>query len=182
VRKFPPESGGRTSSYKYLAPSGRVLTVKSETLPLLPGEHPQAWGQPMKWGTLIKLYEYRLPHPSAVYFDLAYELSRKLHSIAVPFRLLERRDFQSKEYERTLSGMDVRIAENRDPIEEGFPLDDEVEVEGVGRLRIKYILFKDAKKERWLSPSEAIFFTVNGQTHAVLPVQGRCPSLQARSL
>lgn len=169
VRKFLPESGGRTSSYKYLAPNGRVLNVRAESLPLLPGEHPQAWGQPLKWGTLIKLYEYRLPQPSAVYFDLAYELSRKLHSIAIPFRLLERRDFQSKEYDRTLSGMDVRIAENRDQIEEGFPVDDEVEVEGIGRLRIKYILFKDAKKERWLSPSEAIFFTVNGQTHAGLP-------------
>jgi hypothetical protein len=169
VRRFPPESGERTSSYKYLAPNGGVLTVANDSLPLLPSEHPKAWGQPMKWGTLIKLYEYRLPHPSAVYFDLAYELSRKLHSVALPFSLLERRDFQSKEYDRTLSGMDVRIAEFRDQIEDGFPLDDEVEIEGLGRLRIKYILFKDAKKERWLSPSEVIFFTVNGQTHAALP-------------
>ena len=143
--------------------------MNCSSLPLLPAEHPKARGKSFRWGTFIKLYEYRLPNPSAVYFDLAYELSRKLYTVAIPFRLLERRDYVSKEYDRTLSGMDVRLAENPDQIEDGFPLDDEVEVPGIGRLKIKYVLFKDAKKERWITASEAIFFTVNGQTHAVLP-------------
>ena len=60
VRRVDPEKGIRSSSYKYLAPKGQIMTFDADELPLLPGSYPNANQNLLQWGTFIKLYEYQM--------------------------------------------------------------------------------------------------------------------------
>lgn len=92
IRRVNPEKGMKNSVFKYLAPDGKILIFKAENLPLLPGNYPDAFVNPLEWGSFIKLYEYQLIGLKApVYFDLYYRLSLLTPNIALPILMYERR-------------------------------------------------------------------------------------------
>lgn len=92
VRREDPRANERCSSFRYLAPNGKILMFEAESLPLLPGEYPDPYGRELKFGTFIKLYEYQLRgYTSIIKFDLYYRLSLLLPNIALPVKMFERR-------------------------------------------------------------------------------------------
>lgn len=175
VRREDPAPGRRSSMYTYLAPGGEVLTLQADRLPLLPGPYPEAMVEPMEHGTFIKLYEYRLDRKALAtnsILDLNFELSRRLQEMKLPVRICERRPgYHGHSFEATLSGMSVRVEENRERLlEDGIETGGILDVPGVGKIPLRIVAFKrEARKDgRWTTPSEAVFLTVNGQTHGTL--------------
>jgi len=60
VRRENPERGMKNSVFKYLAPGGKILIFKADSLPLLPGDYPVAGINPLEWGSYLKIYNYQL--------------------------------------------------------------------------------------------------------------------------
>jgi hypothetical protein len=169
VRREDPTHGVRSSFYRYIAPNGKILSFDAEYLSLLPGEYPEAYGNPLRWGTYIKLYEYQMTGlKTNVKFDLYYRLSLLMPSIALPIRLYERRkDFKGHTQEITLSGLTVRLEEDkRENLEGGFPTSSTLVVQGQ-KMKISIFAFKRGHTEKY-TKSEGIIFIVNGQTHGYL--------------
>ena len=171
IRRSPPAKDERLPHYEYFAPGGVVPTLSADALPLLPGNHPHAYNDPLSWGTLIKLYEYHLPQRTSITFDLWYELNARLQYLALPARLHEFRSFKTHTPEIVLAGMHTRLASDRAPKERGFPLTFSLRVPDIGMLNAKVTLFKQFKsdndRKHWLR-SKSVSFTVNGQEHAAL--------------
>lgn len=169
VRRRDPRAGARSSSYEYLAPGGSVPCFDAEELPVRPTRD-SAYGGTLKWGSVIKLYNYQTEYPSAVTFDLSYELSRRLYQLALPIRLSERRGYGGHSPDTILTGMSVRVADDRSGIlEPGFPDSGIVHVDGVGDVPVEVVAFQNGKGRSFLTPQAAIFMTVNGQVHGTMP-------------
>ncbi|MDA7520812.1 hypothetical protein N8546_01400 [bacterium] len=170
VRRFYPESGVRSSTYKYLAPGGRIMHFKRESLPLLPGRYPETHGEEFYYGAYIKLFQYEMPGglKTNILFDLYNKLSLLLPEIAVPVRLLERRvGYTGHSMETTLSGLTVRLSEDRkDNLEENFPCSSTLSVEGQ-EMDVAVYAFKKDKISKY-TDKDGIIFTINGQTHAAV--------------
>lgn len=173
VRRISPIGQMRSSIFTYLAPEGKILSFIYPVLSLLPGKHPRAYSEPLKWGTFIKIYEYDLAGlKSNVRFDLFYRLSLLLPNIALPITLCERRDYSDKEGKTrdmkiTMSGLSVRLDEDkRDNLEDGFPSSGELNIKSQKMDYSIYAFRKD--KRRTYSGNEGIVFTVNGQSHGFL--------------
>jgi hypothetical protein len=162
-----PQNGARSSSYEYLAPGGKIPSFTAPSLPIRPTKD-AAYGAPLDWGSLIKLYNYRIECPSSVVFDLNYELSRRLYQIALPIRLCERRDYTGHSRETILTGMSVRLADDRAGVlEPGFP-DSGVIAANTGDIPVEVIAFKAGEGRSFLAAQAAIFLAVNGQVHGTL--------------
>lgn len=169
IRRSIPEKGMRSSSYKYLAPGNKILTLDSDTLPLLPGEYPEAYKKPLEYGTFIKLYEYQMVGlKTNILFDLYNKISLLLPSVALPVRFYERRKgYTGHSFETTLSGLTVRLDEDkRENLESGFPDSSTISV-SKQRMNISIYVFKRGQSTKY-SNSEGIIFTINGQTHGYL--------------
>jgi hypothetical protein len=168
IRRREADSGRRSSFYEYLAPGGSVPCFLADEVPARPSRD-VAFAEPLRWGSLVKLYNYQIEVPSAVVFDLNYELSRMLYQPALPVRLYERREYRGHSKETILTGMSVRIEDNRaGSIEEGFPDSGVVRVEGVAEVPVQVVVFRKGQGKNFLSPQLAILFTVNGQVHGGL--------------
>lgn len=142
---------------------GHILMFESSNLEILPES------QKMEYGTFIKLYEYRLNKPSSVLRDLYKDLNRALYNPAIPFLVYEARDFEISH------GRDTPVLGNkwRIRIDEREKVEEFLNIEAVlgefGLCNIEVIVLKEeAPKENITNQNEAIFFTVNGQTHATL--------------
>jgi len=169
VRRENPTLGVRSSCYRYLAPHGEILSFDAQSLPLLPGEYPDAHGKPLRWGTLIKLYEYQMTGlRTNVVFDLYNRLSLLMPSIALPVRLYERRKgFKGHTLESTLSGLTVRLDEDkRDNLENGFPTTSTLAVQRQ-KMKVSIFAFKRGQSRKYIK-SEGVIFVVNGQTHGYI--------------
>jgi hypothetical protein len=169
IRRSNPEKGMRSSSYKYLAPNGKILTIDSDTLPLLPGEYSETYKKPIEYGTFIKLYEYQMGGlKTNILFDLYNKISLLLPSIALPIRFYERRKgYSGHSLETTLSGLAVRLDEDkRENLETGFP-DSSTILVNRQRMNVSIYVFKRGQSTKY-SDSEGIIFTINGQTHGYL--------------
>ena len=127
VRRESPTASKRLSTYTYLAPGPNrgVLRFDSETLPLFPqGE--EAYARNTKWGTAIKLYEYKLTGKSHILRGdgLLYRLDLLLPGVALPIRLHECRGYVGHKgsFDTTLTGLGVRLNDGRgENLEQGFP-------------------------------------------------------------
>jgi hypothetical protein len=179
VRREFPVGEGRYSTYKYLAPNGRVLSFNADELPIMPGAYPIAHEQPLRWGTCIKLFNYNLQPKalaSAAILDLYFELSLQLFSMALPLRVYERRQFfTSHTYERTLSGMSVRIEQLQNVVEDNYPAGGKLVIPTLGELNVWICAFKrevtrkSERRKHWFGAADkAILFVVNGQAHGYL--------------
>jgi len=169
VRRIPPSKGVRSSIYKYLAPKGEILSFISDSLPLLPGDYPISFGNTLEWGTYIKLYEYQMPGlKTNILFDLYNRLSLLMPNIALPVRFFERRKgYTGHSFETTLSGLSVRLDEDkRENLEDNFPTSASFTASGQ-RMKAKIYAFKKWQSEKY-TKSEGIIFTVNGQTQGHL--------------
>ncbi len=170
VRREKPKQGRRSSVYNYLAPDGKIPRFKDESLPLMPGIYPNKFGNPLHWGTYIKLYEYSMPGlQTNVVFDLYNALSLLLPNIALPIRLYEsRKGYSGHTLETTLSGLSVRLdKDKRENLEPGFPSSHEMVCMGQ-RMSVLVYAFKKGQAEKYRK-KEGIIFTVNGQTHGHIP-------------
>jgi len=170
IRRVDPEKGMKSSTFKYLAPHGNIPMFKAKSLPLLPGEYPNPWGQHLEWGTFIKLYEYQLVGlKTAVYFDLYYRLAVLVPNIALPILLVERRrGYTAQAYDIVLSGLSVRLEEDKyRNIEDGFPSSATLKVKGQ-EMKLQIFVFKPGKETHYKTRKEGIIFTVNGQAHGFI--------------
>jgi hypothetical protein len=172
VRREDPKEGRRSSAYTYLIVDGKIPSFKAGSLPLLPGEYSKAYGEPMEWGTFIKLYEYQMPGglKTNILFDLYNRICLLLPKIALPIRFFERRiGYTGHTFETTMSGLSVRLYEDkRTNLEEGFPSSSTISVSGE-KMVCQIFAFRKGQSEKYRK-DEGIIFTVNGQTHGHIPV------------
>lgn len=170
VRRENPRGREKNSSFRYLAPGGKVLMFEAEKLPLLPGDYPQPYGRDFEYGTFIKLYEYQLSGlKTIIKFDLYYRLAFLLPNIALPITLYERRKgYTSESYHIVMAGLSVRLDDDKsENLEEDFPTSHLIKVLGQ-EMNVRVYVFKKGKREHY-AKKEGIIFTINGQTHASLP-------------
>lgn len=115
VRRENPKAGSKSSVFTYLALDGKLLNFPSDSLLLLPGQYPHVMKNKLEWGTFIKLYEYQMIGvlKTAIILDLYFRLSLLMPNLALPIRMYERRKYTSHSYERTLSGLSVRLEEEK---------------------------------------------------------------------
>src|SRR5699024_8197341 len=168
VRREAPADGEKSSVYRYLAPNNKILSFQSDSLPILPTKN-SSYGNDMQFGTFIKLFEYKIPGLSTnIQFYLYNRLSILLPSASIPIRLYERRNYKGRSLESTLSGLNVRLIDDkRNNIEEGFPISAKMDIKGQN-LPIFIYSFKDRKEEKY-KKNEGIIFTINGQNHGNIP-------------
>jgi len=181
IRREDPTPGRKSSVYTYLAPvgaekepgMGSVLRFDSKSFPIFPDRR-NPYGREAEWGTAIKLYEYAATgfRTNMMMRDgLLSRLDILLPEIALPIRLYECRDYRGHtgSFETTLSGLSVRLEDNRaENLEDGFPTTSQLMVYGE-RMTARIYAFKKGRAETYRK-NEGIIFTVNGQTHAHLPL------------
>ena len=177
IRRFEEDS--RNSTFKYLAPNNKILKFKAENgIPILPGKYPNKYQKKLEYGTYIKLYNYQMPNllKTASNMNLNWRLSLLLPTLALPFRIYERRDFGkiSRTIDATIAGLSVRLKEDRrNNIEDKFPSSANVTILGQ-KIDLQIYAFKKDKesnksrKSRYASNKEGVIFTINGQTHTSL--------------
>ena len=170
------EEGGRNTVYSYLAPvdceakprKGGVLRFPAESLPILPSGN-KAYERESIWGTLVKLYEYQIKRRSHILMGdgLLGRLDLLLHQVALPIRLHECRDYKETGVETNLTGIRVRLEDNRGENLEFDPSSVDLRVQGQF-MKAVIFAFKKGKADTYRN-DEGIIFTLNGQTHGHLP-------------
>ena len=90
--------------------------------------------------------------------------------MVLPAKIVELREYKGHTLEAILSGMDVRLDEDKgNVLEYGFPTSFYINLIGIGEVNVTIALFKRSKEtERWMRARESISFTVNGQAHAFI--------------
>lgn len=169
VSRKDPGEGFRNSIYKYLAPAGSILSFESKELPLLPSDYPNPFNNSIEWGTFIKLYEYQMTGlKTNILFDLYNRLSLLMPMIALPVRLYERRKgYTGHTFESTLSGLTVRLEEDRrENLEEGYPTSSSFSAMSE-KMKASIYVFKLNQSKKY-TKDEGIIFIVNGQTHGYI--------------
>lgn len=158
-------------------PKGEFYSFESDYLDILPDEFK------FHYGTFIKLYSYYLKNPSNINIDLWRPLNRKLFTPALPITLHETRFEKEKIHgaTRIMEGNKFRVnGEEHKWVEKYFPI--QSDLANLGTRTIEITLFKDQINEltksatriklfpigEFTSPTESIFFTVNGQTHHIV--------------
>ncbi len=164
VRRENPTKEIRSSTYKYLIIEGDVPFFHSDTLPLGPKKYPEKYGGEISYGTFIKLYEYDIgAFKTLITLNLNYRLSLLIPQIAIPIRLFETRKYEANTLETTMSGLEVRIEEDKsNNLEEKYISSGKITVQGES-LNYSIYPFKKDKKKTY-STKEGIIFLVNGQT------------------
>lgn len=173
VRRFPEIGKMKKPVLRYLAPGEQILSFAAEELPILPGKYPEAYSEPMHFGTFIKLYEYDLgvkAYNSFIYLNFYYRLSLLLSKPCLPIRLYERREYKKppRSPEINLTGLKTRLDDNiSHNIEEGYPLPISFRpLQGQNITGSLYVFKKGAEMKHYAKRTEGIVFTLNGQCHA----------------
>lgn len=179
IRKTPPqklEERDKHSWFECLVGADKeVLTFSGEALEILPGS------DKMEFGCYVKLFNYYLPRPSAVIFDLWRDLNRKLFSPSLPLLIRENRLHhfkitKRKDYSIVLVGNKYRIKkDDRNFVYKSISIT--ADLKSFGQRNIDVVLFKDfdekgedlRKRQEWTTAEESVFLTINGQTHYSLP-------------
>ncbi len=171
----------RNSVYRFLAPigadaapnNGALLVFSSEALRSMP-ERNKPYGAEMRYGSVIKLYEYDMKgfkSHALMKGGLLARLELLLPGIALPVRVHECREYRGDEarsFETTLVGLLARLEEDRaGNLEEGYPTSIQVKVRGE-EMVAQIFAFRDDRATSY-APNDGIIFTVNGQTHGTLP-------------
>lgn len=178
VRRIEPSAGDtrRNSVYVYLAPGGAVPAFTAATVEALPlsntNQPASPYARSLSHGTVLKLYNYRWRARSMATTEARYELEKYLHAPALPFRVVETRDYRANYFETTVAGIWSSIEadeaeDDRTRVEPGFPATAVLNIPGVGDLVYKIVVFKTDLNPRHLP--KGVVFTVNGQVHGDLP-------------
>jgi len=170
IRREDPSHGVKSSIYRYLAPNNTILSFKSDGLPILPGDGTISYSNILQYGTFIKLYEYQMTGlKKHIRTSLFYRLSLLMPEVALPIRFYERRDYIDETTETTLSGLLVRLEEDkRVNLEDEFkkPPSSTLSASGQRMKASIYVFKKD--KETTFKNDEGIILTINGQTHGTI--------------
>ncbi len=179
VRRQKAAPGRKSSMYVYLAPNGAILTFDKPSIMVLPGpsskNNPASpYSVPLEWGTCIKLYNYRWKGKSVATTDARFELEKYLHSVSLPLRISETREYKANLYSTTLSGILAHVNEDgaEDDDQSKFEKDlgpayGELNLHGIGHMSFKLFLLKQEFAPRKFP--HGVFFTLNGQVHGDLP-------------
>jgi hypothetical protein len=117
----------------------------------------------------LKMYNYKIGTGlrSPVILNLYYKLSLLMPQLALPIKMYERRDYSANSLETILSGLSVRVDEDRsDNVEDGFPTSGSMTVSGQ-TMKYSIYAFKRDKHKNYAT-DEGVIFTINGQTHGHL--------------
>lgn len=179
VRRQKAAPGRKSSMYVYLAPQGKILTFDTPTIPALPGSSSKnkpapSYSVPLAHGTCIKLYNYRWRGKSIATTEARFELEKYLHSVSLPLRITETREYTANLYSTTISGILAHVNddggedESKSKFEKGLgPAYGELNLTGIGRLPYKLFLLKEEFDSRKFP--HGVYFTLNGQVHGDLP-------------
>jgi len=175
VRRNFPTYDRPHSIYEYLAPvgsdnnmyKGEVLSFKSNSLPIFP-EGQKPYSRHSKWGTLIKLYEYRTNNRTHMFRrdGLQQRLDVLLPRPALPIRLYECRKYGGSErsFETTLAGVYVRLEDDKAKnIELGFPSTANLNALGE-KLKCRIYAFKRGVGSTYRKADEGVVFFFRSQT------------------
>ena len=134
VRREDPSGGRRNSVFTYLAPVSSelgnergVLRFESDSMALFP-EGKKPYSRRTSWGTLVKLYEYKVTGLKTNILRKGGLLSRldlMLPQVALPVRLHEcRSGYRGHEgsFETTLAGLSVRLDDDKAENPSSIPL------------------------------------------------------------
>lgn len=157
----------KNSWYEYfVGDNGKIVSFSGGPLSILPEN------EALESGAYIKLFNYYLPNPSQITLDLWRELNRVLHYPVLPLTLHETRKFKGHSPSIILVGNRMRILKNdKQSIEDNCPpiIPIIAELGKFGKRTIEVTVFKEGTvKDEFASSGEAIFFTINGQTHATI--------------
>jgi hypothetical protein len=61
VRKRPLLKNEKNERYEYLAPKGKIVELDLDEILVYPDDKASPYKRPIKYGTIVKLYEYDLP-------------------------------------------------------------------------------------------------------------------------
>jgi hypothetical protein len=179
VRRQRPAPGRKSSMYVYLAPGGSILTFARPTILAFPGQSSKnkparSYAVELPYGTCIKLYNYRWKKRTLVTTDGRYELERYLHSVSLPLRISETRDYKANYYSTTLSGILAHVSEegaeddSASKFEKGLsPAYGGLNLPDIGRLPYRLFLLKEDYDAG--NFPHGVYFTLNGQVHGDLP-------------
>jgi len=179
VRRQRAAPGHKSSMYVYLAPGGSILTFARPSIAALPGQSSKNKPAPpyaleMQHGTCIKLYNYRWKGKSTATTEGRFELEKYLHSVSLPLRITETRDYTANLYSTTLSGILAHVNDDgseddsKSKFEKGLgPAYGEMNLAGIGRLPYRLFLLKEDYDPRKFP--HGVYFTLNGQVHGDLP-------------
>lgn len=180
VRRQRPAPGRKSSMYVYLAPAGMIPSFNRPSIAVLPGQSSKnrpapSYAVQLPYGTCIKLYGYRWKKKTLVTTDGRYELERFLHSVPLPIRISETRDYRANYYSTTLSGIlahgsedDGEAADQDSKFEKGLgPAYGELNLPNVGRMPYRLFLLKEDYNAG--NFPHGVYFTLNGQVHGDLP-------------
>jgi len=171
VRRLDPSDERPHSTYVYLAPDGQVPRFSAEEIVAGPGRYPEAYCEKISWGSIIKLWAYKLKGAlkTNLMFDMRRALEKHLPEPALPIRLYERRSgYRARSFETTLSGLSCVIADSRDDIETGFETGAPLQVSAVGKVGVRVTVIKEGANQgrNPKYPRGGVFFIVNGQLHS----------------
>ncbi len=166
VRRRSPKADERASQFEYLAPGGEIPEFDADTLPIwISGDGSST---DIEHGTLVRLYEYDIIERTAANFDFSRMLNRRLYRLPLPIQIVETRSFRRASNEEIVPGLATRLDEDTsNDVEAGFPAFERIRVANVGWVRVNLVPFReDINTDHWVTASESVIFTVNGQAHA----------------
>ena len=168
----------RSSVVMYLAPGGEIPRLRSKKIKVLPGDDFNPYKKDLEQGTIVKLYEYKVPQKSKITLDLRRRLNSVLLSSPLPIGIVDTRGYGGgRPTDRILGLWNRKEGQFIDGIKYA-----EINVPNVGDLKIKYGVFetrdpkssknKEEKKKKKQLKAEfksGAYFTLNGQTHGQIP-------------
>lgn len=158
--------------YMYLTLDGDIPRFKEDELPLWPSEEsePNQREEELTHGTYIKMYNFDTPTTTMITLDPKYRLSGILTKPPLPIRFYETRDYSGHSLTSTLSGLDVRLFDDRsENVVDGFPSTSGFQIGNSDfKVRTYCIKRQDDKRnvKRYRQAKDGIIFTINGQVHA----------------
>ncbi len=170
VRRQDPSEGRRSSVFTYLAPNREVPRFQGGKIQIPDNGRGREPLPDLEWGTIIKMYEYEMTNfKRHIRLDFHDRAALLLPRIGLPIRFYERRDYEDDHTETTLVGLHVRLEEDKgNSIEPSFPsfVDFRVQRE---QMKAAIYAFRKGHAESYRRHKEGIIFTINGQTHGILP-------------
>jgi len=166
IRRQEPTEGVKHSVYTYLAPHGNIPEFSAAQLHIpLPRKGTEEI-EPFKFGTIIKLFNYKMPGglKTNILFDLFNKLSLLLPRVGLPIRFYERRSYRGHSMEATMAGLQVRLDEDSNNLDTTFPLTSNVFYIDEQKYSYSIYVFNKGGSEKYRK-NEGVIFTYNGQAH-----------------
>lgn len=174
VRLHPAGENDLDPWYEYFVGSdGNIMSFPGKSLAILPEAKDIKDGRKIESGTYIKMFNYDLPESvrSLAQRDLWRAMNKLLYFPVLPMLIQDTR-YKGHSDTKPLLGNRVRIfVDDNDKVEDRikFPISIETDFEEFGKRQIEITVFKESiNKIEFTSQDEAIFFTINGQSHASL--------------